>query len=177
MVISLIGFMGCGKSCIGKELGAQLGYDVIDLDHWIEAAEQRSVRKIFTDDGERRFREIETLALTKVLDENHGKNLVLSPGGGLVTTPEAAGILRDRTTCVYLKAGTDTLVYNLWNWPGDRPILGDRPDKETLRRRIEELMAVRAALYENTAHIIIDIDNKEYPDVASEIIARSRIVR
>ena len=71
----------------------------------------------------------------------------------------------------------DTLVYNLWRWPGDRPILGDRPDKETLRRRIEELMAVRAALYERTAQIIIDIDNKEYPDVASEIIAETRAAR
>ncbi len=177
MVISLIGFMGCGKSCIGKELGEQLGYNVIDLDSWIEASEKRSVRKIFTDEGEKRFREIETLALTKVLDENGGRNLVLSPGGGLVTTPEAAGILRDRTTCVYLKAGTDTLVYNLWNWPGDRPILGDRPDKETLRRRIEELMAVRAALYEKTAQIIVDIDKKEYQVVASEIIAETGAAR
>ena len=112
MVISLIGFMGCGKSCIGKELGKQLGYNVIDLDSWIEASQQRSVRKIFTEEGEKRFREIETLALTKVLNENGDRNLVLSPGGGLVTTPEAAGILRNRTTCVYLKAGTDTLVYN-----------------------------------------------------------------
>lgn len=177
MVISLIGFMGCGKSCIGKELGEQLGYNVIDLDSWIEASQQRSVREIFTEEGEKRFREIETLALTKVLDENGERNLVLSPGGGLVTTPEAARILRDRTTCVYLKARTDTLVYNLWNWPGDRPILGDRPDKETLRRRIEELMAVRAALYERTAQIIIDIDNKEYPDVASEIIAETGAAR
>ena len=115
--------------------------------------------------------------MTKVLDENGDGNLVLSPGGGLVTTPEAAGILRNRTTCVYLKAGTETLVYNLWCWPGDRPILGDRPDKETLRRRIEELMAVRAALYERTAQIIIDIDNKEYPDVASEIIAETGAAR
>ena len=98
MVISLIGFMGCGKSCIGKELGKQLGYNVIDLDSWIEASQQRSVRRIFTEEGERRFREIETLALTKVLDENGDGNLVLSPGGGLVTTPEAAGILRNRTT-------------------------------------------------------------------------------
>lgn len=46
MVISLIGFMGCGKSCIGKELGKQLGYNVIDLDSWIEASQQRSVRRI-----------------------------------------------------------------------------------------------------------------------------------
>ena len=64
MVISMIGFMGCGKSCIGKELGKQLGYNVIDLDSWIEASQQSSVRRIFTEEGEKRCRDIETLALT-----------------------------------------------------------------------------------------------------------------
>lgn len=176
MVISLIGFMGCGKAA--SERNWANSSDTMSLTWTVGSRILNSAAsEEFYRGGRKRFREIETLALTKVLDENGNGNLVLSPGGGLVTTPEAAGILRNRTICVYLKAGTDTLVYNLWCWPGDRPILGDRPDKETLRRRIEELMAVRAALYERTAQIIIDIDNKEYPDVASEIIAKTRAAR
>lgn len=174
MIISLIGFMGCGKSCIGKELGRQLGCKVIDLDDWIEESEGRRIRDIFAAEGERRFREIETAALVQVLERNRGENLVLSPGGGLVTTPEAGQMLHRETFCIYLQASIDTLVYNLWNWPGDRPMLGDRPDKETLRRRIEELMSQREAIYEQTAHKILCIDNMEYTDAAAEIATLAR---
>ena len=57
--------MGCGKSCIGKILSKKLGFKFIDLDIWIEGHEGRSVRRIFTENGEAGFRRIETAALKK----------------------------------------------------------------------------------------------------------------
>ena len=65
MIISLTGFMGCGKSSIGKILSEKLGFRFIDLDIWTEEHEGRSVRQIFTENGEAGFRRIETAALKK----------------------------------------------------------------------------------------------------------------
>lgn len=86
-----------------------------------------------------------------------------------MTSPESARLVHDRTTCIYLRASIETLVYNLTMWPEDRPMLKDLPDQETLVRRVEQLMAEREQIYERTAHRIIDIDGKEYGEIAEEI--------
>lgn len=174
MIISLTGFMGCGKSCIGKILSKKLGFKFIDLDIWIEEHEGRSVRRIFTENGEAGFRRIETTALGEVIEEEG--DMVLALGGGTLTSATAANMVHERTKCVYLKAGIDTLVFNLTNWPGDRPMLDGNPDSETLRRRIGELMSQRESTYGRTAHIILDIDGKDYDTVSDEIIALAHIL-
>ena len=174
MIISLTGFMGCGKSSIGKILSEKLGFKFIDLDTWIEKHEGRSVRRIFTENGEAEFRRIETAALGEVIEEEG--DIVLALGGGTLTSAAAAAMVHERTKCVYLKAGIDTLVYNLTNWPGDRPMLDGNPDSETLRRRIRELMSQRESTYKRTAHIILDIDGKDYDAVSDEIISLAHIL-
>ena len=174
MIISLTGFMGCGKSSIGKILSEKLGFKFIDLDTWIEEHEGRSVRRIFTENGEAGFRRIETAALKEIIEDKG--DMVLALGGGTLTSEEAATLVHNRTRCIYLKAGTDTLVYNLTNWPGDRPMLDGNPDSETLRRRIGELMSQRESTYVRTAHIILDIDGKDYDTVSDEIIALAHVL-
>lgn len=174
MIISLTGFMGCGKSSIGKILSEKLGFRFIDLDSWTEEHEGRSVRRIFTENGEAGFRRIETAALGEVIEEEG--DIVLALGGGTLTSAAAATMVHERTECVYLKAGIGTLVYNLTKWPGDRPMLDGNPDSETLRQRIETLMSQRESTYERTAHIILDIDGKEYDAVSDEIIALTHIL-
>lgn len=174
MIISLTGFMGCGKSCVGKILSEKLGFKFIDLDTWIEEHEGRSVRRIFSENGEAGFRRIETTALGEVIEEEG--DMVLALGGGTLTSASAATMVHEQTECVYLKAGIDTLVFNLTNWPGDRPMLDGNPDSETLRRRIGELMSQRESTYGRTAHIILDIDGKDYDTVSDEIIALAHIL-
>ena len=79
-------------------------------------------------------------------------------------TPECAKIVHEKTLCIYLRASVDTLLRNLVDEAAGRPMLqGD------LQSRIEELMALRSATYENTAHIIIDTDGKSAAEIASEI--------
>ncbi len=171
MILALTGFMGCGKSCIGRELQTLTGWELIDLDQWIETSQGRSIRQIFNEEGEAGFRKIEAESLSKVIGKcpENGQT-ILSLGGGTLTTPASASLIHDRTFCIYLKAGMETLVYNLLNWPGDRPILGGRPDEATLRMKISTLMAQRASVYEHTAHAVIELDGKSYPLVAQEII-------
>lgn len=172
MIISLTGFMGCGKSSIGKLFCRISHCDFIDLDDMIENRRGQSVKEIFAEGGETLFRSLELETLKIVLDSygNGTVKTVLSLGGGTLTTPEAAAIIGEKTVCIYLRATTDTLVDNLYKYPGERPMLGDsQSDKDSLRAKIEEMMSRRSAIYEEAADWTIDIDGKSYPDVAREI--------
>ena len=79
MTIFLVGYMGCGKSTLGKKLAINLNYDFIDLDNYIEEQEGRTIKEIFADDGEDYFRKLERVYLHRVIDT---ENVVISSGGG-----------------------------------------------------------------------------------------------
>ena len=192
MIISLTGFMGCGKSSVGRKLSTLLCCSYMDLDSYIEQEAGRSIPDIFASDGEMAFRAMELEALQKLLhmpyvaatavsSEGHlhlpgsGK-MLLSLGGGTVMTPLCAEIVHEKTLCIYLRASVDTLIEHLSGETEGRPMLNSGKSSESsaseaLRHRIIELMSIRSATYEKTAHIIIDIDGKDIEDICSEIIA------
>ncbi len=167
--ISLIGFMGSGKSSVGKELSKLLHeMELIDLDDYIEAMTGRTIPEIFESEGESAFRELERVALENIFmtGELTGTSYILSLGGGTVTTEACRKAVRSNTACFYLRASIDTLVSNLEQWPGDRPMLRGR---NGLRSRVRELMADREPLYEETAHHIIDVDDNDYAAAAVKV--------
>ncbi len=172
MTIALSGFMGSGKSTVGRELSRLLGCPAIDLDDFIELTAGRTIPEIFRTEGEEAFRLLELTALRRVLDangednENDAPHLILSLGGGTLTTPECADLVRRRTVCVYLRATTDTLLANLRDNSAGRPMLSQGA---SLRERIEQLMRERAGIYESVARHIIDIDGKSLDSVAGEL--------
>ena len=173
--ISLIGFMGSGKSSVGKELSKLLpDMEFIDLDSYIEAMTGRSITEIFETDGEAAFREMERIALENIFmtGELTGDSYILSLGGGTVTTEACRRMIRRKTKCFYLKASIDTLVSNLEQWPGDRPMLRGR---NGLRARVKELMATRGPIYEKTAHHIINVDGNDYLAAAVAIMDASEL--
>lgn len=168
MIISLSGFMGCGKSTVGKELQQLLpDFQLIDLDEFIEEGDGRSIAEIFEEDGERAFREMETDALEcmMMVYPSSGQNLILSLGGGTLMKAENAKMIQAESEIFYLKASIDTLVSNLENNVEERPLLegGD------LRKKVETLMKRRAATYEKTADHIIITDEKDFSSIAREI--------
>ena len=168
--ISLIGFMGSGKSSVGKEISKLLpGMEYIDLDDYIEAMTGKKIPEIFEMQGEAAFRSMEEEALENIFMTNEltGVDCILSLGGGTVTTEACRRMIRRNTTCFYLKASVDTLVHNLETWPGDRPMLKTGKD---LRSRVEELMASRSKLYESTSHHVIDVDSNDYTAAAVDIV-------
>ncbi|MGM9737987.1 MAG: shikimate kinase [Candidatus Cryptobacteroides sp.] len=170
MIISLTGFMGCGKSSIGRLMCEMTGSRFLDLDDWIEDRQGRKIKEIFASDGEATFRKMEVGALKVILADDGHADTVLSLGGGTLTSPEAVSLVREKTLCIYLRAGTETLVDNLYTYPGERPMLGDsQSDRQALRQRIESLMSQRKAIYENTAHRIVDIDGKAYAEIVTEL--------
>ena len=93
---------------------------------------------------------------------------VLALGGGAVMTRECEDIVHEKTLCVYLKASVDTLLEHLEGEAEGRPMLRAEKSGE-LRERIENLMTIRSATYERTAHIIIDTDGKSIDEIAMEI--------
>lgn len=168
--ISLIGFMGSGKSSVGKELAKLLpSMELIDLDSYIEAMTGRTIPEIFENEGEAAFREMEKSALQDIFmtGELTGASYILSLGGGTVTSEACRKMVRRNSTCFYLKASIDTLVHNLETWPGDRPML---KGGKSLRSRVEELMTARGPIYEKTAHHVINVDGDDYLAAAVDIV-------
>ena len=127
--------MGCGKSSVGRLVASRLGCAFTDLDEAVEAAQGRSVARIFAEDGEAGFRAAELAALKEILSASglgmtgYASGLgmtqprhsgldpesvtVLALGGGTLTMPEARKLVAERTRCVYLRASVDALVRNL----------------------------------------------------------------
>ena len=193
MIISLTGFMGCGKSSIGKRLSELLCCRFMDLDEIIEEQTCRRITEIFASDGEERFRRLEKEALESVLSGsgNGGSSSVssvLALGGGTVMTPGCWKMVHEGTCCVYLRTSVETLVERLTGEDSGRPLLKD-PDSvmpgkshvmssevetSALKNRILELMKLRKTTYEQVAHITIDTDGKSIREIAEEIISGLR---
>ena len=122
--ISLIGFMGCGKSSVGKELAALLPEcRLIDLDTYIERKQGMSIPEIFNEYGEAAFRRMELEALKEIFSDNCRPQAILSLGGGTVTSEECRQLIRRNTDCFYLRATIDTLLGNLEGHSAGRPML------------------------------------------------------
>ena len=168
MIISLTGFMGCGKSSVGRELSTLLSCCLMDLDDVIEERADRSIPEIFSTDGEQYFRDLEKEVLTDIIlvHGNVSTPTVLALGGGTVMTDECERIVHEKTTCIYLKASVDTLVGHLEDQASGRPLLNSGA---ALRERILDLMAKRSATYGRTAHHIIETDGKSIQEIAKEI--------
>ena len=122
--ISLIGFMGCGKSSVGKILATLLPEcRLIDLDTYIEEKRGKNIPEIFNEYGEAAFRRMEREALEEIFSDKSRPRAILSLGGGTVTSEQCRQLIRQHTDCFYLRATTDTLLDNLEGHSDGRPML------------------------------------------------------
>ncbi len=159
--IVLCGFMGCGKSTVGKILAERLELCFADSDAVIEKHESMKISDIFARCGEEYFRNTESLII-KGLSERSG--LVIATGGGAVLNPQNAEALRTTGTVIFLDVTPETVIERLKD-DTERPLL-QRPDRELA---VRELMEQRRPKYEAAAHFTVDANRK--PEfVAEEII-------
>lgn len=160
----LIGFMGAGKTTVGRALAGELSIPFLDTDDVIEEEQQKKISDIFAQNGEEYFRDLETGVLRRLLKAPPG--MVVAVGGGLPVREENRRMLKELGTVVYLRAKTETLAGRL---RGDtsRPKLqgGD------LRARIEALMEARGAFYEDAAAVEVYTDGRRLEDVVEEMKA------
>ena len=161
--IVLIGFMGAGKTTIGKKLAKALEYEFIDTDEWIEKEQGRKISDIFAEDGEAVFRDMET-DLLKCL-QNSEEKFVLSIGGGMPMKEENRALLRNLGIVIYLKTSKEEIIRRV-SGDKNRPLLqgGD------LEEKVTNLMNAREQIYVETAHMEVITDGKNPLEVIEEII-------
>ena len=160
--IVLMGFMGAGKTTIGKALAEKLSWDFIDTDAEIEKEQGRKISEIFETEGEQAFRDMETRLLKKL--EKSEERFVLSIGGGMPVRAENRELLRQIGTVVYLKATKEELVRRL-SGDASRPLL----QGGALEEKVAALMAARESIYVETAHQEVVTDGKSVKELIEKI--------
>ena len=160
----LTGFMGSGKSTVGKIVAKRLGYRFVDLDAEIVTAAGCTINDIFTRNGEQYFRTLESTRLEQVLSAGEGS--VIATGGGAVISVRNRTLMRSLGTVVNLKVTLGQVLVRL-KGSSDRPLLAG----EDAANRAATLMSDREQFYAD-ADIRIDTDGKSVEDVAAEILCR-----
>ena len=163
--IALTGFMGTGKTAVGKVLATKLGREFIELDSIIEKKAGKTIPEIFQQDGETGFRELE-IEVTK--DVAGKKNAVIACGGGIVLNKINIERLGKSARMVYLTASPGVILKRVANEEGQRPLL--EVDNPTLATR--EMLRFRKPFYERAADIKIDTSELDINAVSEQIISK-----
>ncbi|HYE24496.1 MAG TPA: shikimate kinase [Clostridia bacterium] len=158
--IFLVGFMGAGKTSVGRQLAVLLGWDFIDLDAEVERLERRSVAEIFAAGGEEHFRRLERTQLERVCRELAAPTVVALGGGAFIDLRNAERVTALGTT-VFLDAPLPELRARIARVSGVRPLAKDE-------ERFQRLYAERRSAYEK-AKIRVNTGGRSAPDVAREI--------
>lgn len=166
--IILIGFMGSGKSTMGKLLANKLNCPFVDTDHYIEKKEGRSICEIFADDGEEYFRTAETEVVKELLSKKEKR--VIALGGGTPLKEENRAIISNKDAYVIFLKVTASVAYERLKDDTQRPLLQVDNPKE----KIENLLAIRNPIYESVADYVLLEENKTLDDVFYEL---SEVVR
>jgi len=125
-VIFLVGFMGAGKTTVGRALARRLGWEFEDLDDRIQFREGRSIAEIFRDSGEGEFRRAESAALHQVLSELNSSPRIVALGGGAFAQPENAALLENTgVPVVFLDGPAEELFRRCEGEARERPLRGD----------------------------------------------------
>ncbi len=164
-LVGLAGFMGCGKSTVGRLLAARLGWRFVDLDPLIEERTGVSIAQIFERLGEPAFREMEHETLARVLGEaaEQGKPTVIALGGGTFAQPASAEMLRGtRCAVVWLKCPPEVLLARCATMT-NRPLFRDEASFLDLYRH-------RLPFYEKAEYCVDG--NSEPPSVVERILAQ-----
>ena len=152
--------MGAGKTTVGIELAKKLSYKLIDTDQSIENDQSRKIKDIFSEDGEPFFRNLETLKLKELINE---ENAIISTGGGIILKDENRSILNDLFT-IYLKADFEN-IFNRIKQDTSRPLLLTDDPYNTAK----DIFKSRQSIYESFK-IHVCTDNMSPQQVVDEII-------
>ncbi|NBU20434.1 shikimate kinase [bacterium] len=165
--VFLIGFMGVGKSTLGRILAQKLGYAFLDLDLYIEEKLGMRVCEIFQTHGEAFFRGKESEALTQIIQEKD--HVVVALGGGAFLRDSFRQVVNSHGVSIYLKASVGTLCSRLLQDNLEqRPLLRGL-DQQRLKFQVEELLEKRLQAY-GEASFFVDTDDQGPQELACKIV-------
>lgn len=168
MNLFLIGFMGCGKSTIGKALALSNKMSLIDLDSYIEECEGQSIASLFSNFGESAFRDIERKHLTSIVKM---QNQVIALGGGAPCFFDNMELMNQHGVTIYLQMSAGALLERLWSLPpaarAARPLLAGKT-KEELGILIVQMLQKRNPFY-SKARIVVDNEVNDWTIVIERI--------
>jgi len=160
--IVMIGFMGAGKTTVGRAVARALGREFLDTDVIVARASRMEITEIFQREGEEGFRRREIAAIDHAIAV---PGRVIAVGGGAVLSAENRTALKQAGFLVYLRGAPETLASRL-DGATDRPLLntGDRVG------RIRDLLVARGPIYETAGDLIVDTDSRSVEQVAQEVL-------
>lgn len=159
--ISLIGFMGTGKSSVGQLVAAQLHFTFLDTDHVIEARAGKSISDIFAELGEPAFRELERKIVGELVTR---KKTVISTGGGLPANPDNLASLKTHSLVVCLWASPEK-IWERVRTQTHRPLLNEPDPLAKIRKLLEEREP-----YYRQADVLLNTELRSLKDVAQQVI-------
>ncbi len=167
--VVLVGMMGAGKTTVGRQLAARLGWQFLDSDTLVESSTGSTVAELFAERGEEAFRAEESRVLAEALSADGPA--VVSAAGGVVLAPQNRALLASARAVVWLRADPATLAARVGAGEG-RPLLRGDP-----ARVLADLDAVRRPLYGEVADVIVDVDALDASTVVDRILAATAFAR
>ena len=164
--IALIGFMGTGKSTLGKALARRLNLPLVDLDAVIVQEQQMEISAIFARDGEERFRQIEHEVLCRYAAQ---PDLILSPGGGAVLREENRAVLQKHCWVISLMARPEVILQRVNGDSTVRPVLEQREPGQSKLQRIEQVLQQRLPFYQE-ADLVLDTSDKSVEALVEQVV-------
>lgn len=164
--IVLVGFMGSGKSSIGRQLARRLGFQFLDTDQLIVERTRQEIAQIFQEQGEPAFRDLETATLNSV---SHLSRCVIATGGGAVLREQNRTIMRELGFVVGLTASED-VIFERVSRNHKRPLLHTPNPRETLR----ELLASRREIYAAAAQFTLDTTHLSHAQAVEAVVVAAR---
>jgi len=166
--IILTGFMGVGKTSVGKKLAKDLGYTFVDTDTCIEADQRRDITSIFEKHGEPYFRDVEARIIKRILE---GESQVVSTGGGAVIRDENRDLFKKAGMVICLAARPE-VIFERIKQETHRPLLQTADPLKT----IKDILEIRAHFY-HQADLIVDTSEKTVDEAVHEIKEKVRYAR
>ena len=163
--IVLIGFMGVGKGSVAREIIKISDYMAVDTDDLIESMENKKIKKIFEDEGEKYFRKLEKKVALWL--EDSVKNTIISTGGGFYKVEN----LKNIGKIVLLDSPFEKILERIKNHPNAKKKLAKRPLLQDLKKA-KELYDIRRPEYLSVADIVIDVSEKNLQKIAKEILKK-----
>ncbi|MBA4147906.1 MAG: shikimate kinase [Verrucomicrobia bacterium] len=168
MNLSLIGFMGTGKSSVGRFAADQLGFTFLDTDEMIEERTGKSISQIFSQNGEPVFRALEKDLLNELATREH---LMISTGGGLAADAENLASLKSHSLVVCLWASPES-IWDRVKGQAHRPLL-QGPDPLA---KIRELLSRREPFYRQ-ADVLVNTEQRSIKEVAQHVVHQLQFAR